>query len=237
MSSNRSDLKLDWCSHEAAEYACRQWHYSKTMPSGKVAKVGVWEEEQFIGVVLFGSGATQQIGMPYGLTQHQVCELVRVALDAHHSPASRIVAIAIRLVKSAFRGLRLIVSYSDLNQGHLGGIYQAGNWLFVGKAKDHAGAVVLHGRQHHGRSIVAKYGTRNLDWLRKHVDPNARHAETEGKLKYLMPLDDEMRQKLLPLSKPYPKRAGSVTPARPANLQGGGGSSPTSALHSQDEDT
>ena len=30
-------------------------------------------------------------------------------------------------------GIRLLVSYADLNQGHEGKIYQASNWVFVGK--------------------------------------------------------------------------------------------------------
>lgn len=52
------------------------------------------------------------------------------------------------------------------------------------------------------------------------------------KHKYLMPLDSEMRNQILPLSKPYPKRAGSDTLDTPANHAGEGGSLPTPALHS-----
>ena len=56
MSSPR--LKLDWATHEAATYAVEHWHYSHTMPKSKLVKIGVWEDGKFIGVVLFGVGAT-----------------------------------------------------------------------------------------------------------------------------------------------------------------------------------
>jgi trehalose 6-phosphate synthase/phosphatase len=37
-------LKLDWCSHEAAKYACEKWHYSGRVPTSKSARIGVWEK-------------------------------------------------------------------------------------------------------------------------------------------------------------------------------------------------
>ncbi len=52
------------------------------------------------------------------------------------------------------------------------------------------------------------------------------------KHKYLMPLDTEMRKRIVPLSKPYPKRAGGDTTDTPVFQTGEGGSTPTSALQS-----
>jgi hypothetical protein len=54
-----------------------------------------------------------------------------------------------------------------------------------------------------------------------------------AKYRYLMPLDDEMRAKIAPLAKPYPKRAGSIVTDAPANHAGEGGSVPTPALHTR----
>ena len=58
MSSSQSkpQLKLDWCSHEAAKYAVEHWHYSGRIPPSKLAKVGVWEDGQFIGAIVYGVG-------------------------------------------------------------------------------------------------------------------------------------------------------------------------------------
>jgi hypothetical protein len=42
--------------------------------------------------------------------------------------------------------------------------------------------------------------------LRANVDPNAERIVAGFKHRYLMPLDNEMRAKIEPLRKPYPKR-------------------------------
>jgi hypothetical protein len=51
----KADLRIDWATHEAAKYACVNWHYSKRVPCQlvKVVKIGVWEKGKFVGVALF----------------------------------------------------------------------------------------------------------------------------------------------------------------------------------------
>jgi hypothetical protein len=72
-------LKIDWATHAAAKHAVENWHYSESMPAGKLIKVGAWENGRFVGVVIFGRGANNNIGKPYGLDQMAACELVRIA--------------------------------------------------------------------------------------------------------------------------------------------------------------
>jgi hypothetical protein len=226
-------LKIDWASHDAATHAVMNWHYSKAMPSGKLVKVGAWEDGKFVGVVLFGRGATHSIGSPYGVDQTEACELVRVALKSHQSQTSKIVSIAIKYMKRANPGMRIIISYADSGMNHHGGIYQAMNWIYAGPIY-HQG-FILNGRAIHPRTINAKYGTEAIDWLRKNVDPNAKRVEMEAKHKYLMPLDDAMRNQILPLAKPYPKRTSHThapeASSDAAELQSAeGGAAPTPAL-------
>ena len=76
------NLRLDWCSHEAAKYAVEHWHYSGTMPVPPIIKIGVWENEKYIGAVLFSRGASSNLYNPYGITQYQGCELTRVAFSS-----------------------------------------------------------------------------------------------------------------------------------------------------------
>lgn len=193
---SKADLRLDWCSHEAAKFAVEHWHYSRTMPAGKLVKVGVWEDGQFVGVVIFGRGANNHIGSGYGLSQIEVCELVRVAMTAHKSPVTRVVSIAIKMMHSCSPGLRLIVSYADeQSQGHVGGIYQAGNWIYVGSSQPQR-ELRLAGKVVHKRTGNSRYGT--IVGIPK--------SEVLWKHKYLYPLDDDMRRQIEPLRKPYPKR-------------------------------
>jgi hypothetical protein len=214
-------LKIDWATHEAARYAVENWHYSESMPAGKLVKVGAWENGKFIGVVLFGRGANNNIGKPYRLEQTAACELVRIALTKHITPVSKIAAIAMRFLKANSPGLRLIISYADPLQGHHGGIYQAGNWIYCGTSQ--AQQEVMHnGKIMHKRTANSLFGT--IKGMQK--------SPIMWKHKYLMPLDNEMRKRIFPLSKPYPKRASSETIDTPGIHPGKGGETPTDALHS-----
>jgi len=82
----------------------------------------------------------------------------------------------------------------------------------------------------HSRTVTHRYGCNKLEWLKANVDPNAQRIIAPPKHKYVFPLDESLRAKLLPLAKPYPKRAGSVDGGTPDSQLGGGGSIPTSAL-------
>lgn len=199
------NLHLDWCSHEAAKYACEKWHYSKCIPPGKTVKIGVWEEKKFIGVIIFSSGANPMIGKPYNLKMTEICELTRVALTSHKNQVSKIVAISIKILRKFCPKLRLIVSYADPEQNHVGAIYQAMNWVFVGRTIS-VPKMVVQGRKRHTRSVVHMFGCCRLDFIKKNIDPKARYIQDEGKLKYLMPLDNEMHLQIQKLAKPYPKK-------------------------------
>jgi hypothetical protein len=217
----KANLRIDWATHEAAKYACVNWHYSGCLPAGKLVKVGAWESGKFIGVVLFSRGSTGNIGSPYGLAQDKICELTRIALTSHKVPVSRIMAFALRRLANSNNGVRLVISYADPMQGHHGGIYQAGNWIYTGSTKPDT-FIEIHGNIFHRRSVYAKYGTQSVPWLKKNVDPNARHVPDDGKHKYLMPLDADMRARIMPLAKPYPKRAKqAMTDVQSEQRQGG----------------
>jgi len=55
----------------------------------------------------------------------------------------------------------------------------------------------------------------------KHSDPAVQKVPAGDKHKYLMPLDDDMRARILPLAKPYPKRAKqAMTDDQSAQRQG-----------------
>jgi len=228
------ELKLNWCSHDAAKYAVEHWHYSKKMPVNKTAKIGVWENSKFIGAIVFscGSAGTSSTGKRYGLSLTQVCELARVALKSHKSEVTRIVRISLSMLKKSQKKLMLVVSYADPQEGHIGKIYQAGNWLYVGRSSKDYAFIDSRNKKWHSRS-VSETG------YKIHCGVKSRCPKPSSltkillipKYKYLMPLDDEIRKRIVPLSKPYPKRAGSVRGDTPADQVGEGGSSPTPALH------
>lgn len=226
--SSCPDLRLDWCSYEAAKYAVEHWHYSRSMPAFKTARVGVWENGVFVGAILFGVGANSNIHSPFRLQRHEACELVRVALRDHRNAVSRMVAIAIRLLRRQSPGLRLIVSYADTAQDHYGGIYQAGGWIYTGLTS--AGKLYLvRGKWVHHRQASSLLGS---------IKGVSSRMSSE-KHRYLMPLDDDMKRRIAPLAKPYPKRptrGTGETDSAPGSNRETGGASPTVPLLPEGDD-
>jgi hypothetical protein len=191
-------LKIDWASHEAATFACKKWHYSKCLPSGKLVKIGAWEREKFIGVVIFSRGASPHLLSKYSLKQTEGCELTRVALTKHETPVSKILAIALRFLVKQSPGLRVAVSFADPEQGHHGGIYQATNWIYTGTS----GTTIeyfVKGKWTHVRGAHAT--------VKANKGHEFKTRERQGKHRYLFPLDETLRVKLNKLKQPYPKRA------------------------------
>jgi len=200
-------LWLDWCSYEAAKYAVEHWHYSGTMPPGPWLTVGAWEDGDFIGAIVFARGANNNLHKPYSIARTEICELVRVALNEHQAPVTRMVAIALRLLSSRCPGLRLCISFADTNQGHVGAIYQAGNWVYAGAVKSNPRwrtktGEILHQRQVSATGVGMEFGRQKR--LPRMAD--CRRIPQLPKHKYLMPLDDAMREQIEPLRQPYPKR-------------------------------
>lgn len=226
----KNSLRLDWATHEAAKFACENWHYSGGMPFSKAVRIGVWESGEFKGVIIFSMGASPNLLKPYGLKQTEGCELIRIALRDHVNSVSRMISIAIRLLKKKCPGLRLIVSFADPSEGHIGGIYQAGNWLYAGKSSPDRFYRDGDGREYHARQ-VAEGNSYKKRVLEKRIDAKKLIRFIKpGKYRYLFPLDEGMRTRVKPLLKSYPKRVVSKE-----NVAGGfqpseGGVIPTTAL-------
>jgi hypothetical protein len=202
------------------------------MPCGKLVKVGAWENGNFIGVVVFGKGATHELVRPYGLMPTEGCELVRVAFTKHLTAISRVLAISIKLLKRQSPNLRLVVSFADPEQNHFGGIYQASGWIYIGKSAVHE-EFLIRGKRYHGRSLrSAKPKNMTSKQFAKSLDKDAEIIMGSSKHRYLMPLDNEMRDRIAPLAQPYPKRVGSAESGTPDLQSGRGGATPTSTLPS-----
>lgn len=202
--SQKVDLKIDWATHEAAKYACENWHYSKCVPTNKLVKIGAWENGRFIGVVIFSPGASANLYKTFNISNTEGCELTRVALTSHQSPVTRIVSLAIKFLKKSNPGLKLIISFADSDQDHIGIIYQAGNWLFTGISGMGNFSALINGKWVHNRTIKEKFGLSVKAFSKK---TGCKIKETSSKYRYVMPLDEKTKQSILKMSQPYPKRA------------------------------
>ena len=184
------EIKL--VNQQAALFAVKNWHYSNILPTGKLVKFRVFEEQKFIGVIIFSRGASPFLGNSLGLDQTEVCELTRVALTNHKTPVSQLLAQCLKELKELNPGLRCVISFADPKEGHKGGIYQAGNWLFTG-ASNSVVEYFINGRWVHTRGA---YNHKDRPFAPNRVSP--------GKFRYIYPLDKQLRRKVAKLALPYP---------------------------------
>jgi len=109
-------------------------HYAKRLPCISYA-FGLYEENQLVGVVTYGTPASNSLcegicGKDY---KEFVLELNRLCL-LHNTKnqSSFLVGNSIKMLPKP----KIIVSYADTAQGHVGYVYQATNFLFTGTTKE-----------------------------------------------------------------------------------------------------
>ena len=126
-------------------------HYAKRMPSVSYA-FGLYRDLVLQGICTFGSPASPWLCKGVCGEEHRskVIELNRLVLvNNKPNEASLLIARSIALLPKP----KVIVSYADVAQGHIGGVYQATNWLYTGATKartDMAAKDGKHSRHHSG---------------------------------------------------------------------------------------
>jgi hypothetical protein len=207
-------MRIAKASFEAAEYACLYFHYAKAVPVCQVAYSVFNDDDEWCGVIIYGSGATPHIASPYDKLPGQVVELERVALNGKqgHGTTSKAVSMTLKALQKEAPWIDLVVSYADLDQGHAGTLYQATNWIYQGLTNaNQRGAFIINGKKYHPKSVHSKGWKQSLLWLRENIDPGAQEFITKGKHKYLYPMTKQMRKRVEVLSVPYPKKIGGDT--------------------------
>ena len=126
-------------------------HYAKRMPSISYA-YGLFLNNELVGMVSYGSPVSPSLcrGIAGLENKSFVIELNRLVLKYNKkNEASMLVGKSLKLLPKP----KIIVSYADTKQNHIGYIYQATNFLFTGTTKprtDIAGKNGKHSRHHLG---------------------------------------------------------------------------------------
>jgi hypothetical protein len=202
-------MRLERASYKAIKYACMNFHYSKAVPSVGLAYNVFNSKKEWCGVICYGIGATNNIASPYGLSQGQVVELVRMALNGKQESTTKAMAITLKLLKKDAPNIKLVVSYADSEQGHFGTIYQATNWFYTGYSTDTN--LIVNGKREHRRTLTSRFGTCSADAIKKR-GYSVQVLKTKPKWKYIYPIDKSLIPLCKSLSKPYPKHAAEVLP-------------------------
>tara|TARA_A100000172_G_C3038356_1_gene109432 strand:- start:641 stop:1267 length:627 start_codon:yes stop_codon:yes gene_type:complete len=199
-------LFIDYCGYKLAVYSVMRWHYSRRMPKSKLVRFGVWENGTFIGAVIYGAGASPDLGKFLGCSQAQCCELVRVALAKHNTEVSKIVSYTLRKLKKDFPNLKAVISFADPEKKHKGTIYQAMNWQYVGKT---ASATIYErfGKQIHSKTISDRVRLKKAFRKNKQIYDEFGVIECRKQIpkhKYVYLFEKNLMNKINQIVKPYP---------------------------------
>jgi hypothetical protein len=140
----------------ADAYSIKNHYLHRTAKNSKLA-LGIFARGELHGIMIWGLPVAKIKGQ-HGSTFTQI-ELRRMYCDEHLGPnsESKCLGVAARILKKLLPQTTLLVAYSDLSQGHKGGIYKAAGWQFAGRiAADKDGGWSKHPR-HNRVELGDKY--------------------------------------------------------------------------------
>ena len=192
---------LKRASHKAIKYACMNFHYAKAIPITSLSYSVFNNKNEWCGVITYGFGASANMGKPFGLKHGEYLELTRMALNGKQESTSKAMAISLKLIKKDAPLVKLIISYADKGQNHIGTIYQATNWFFIDESNSSGYEVFYKGKWVHDR-VPNALPKEKRDLLKK--------RKKSGKIKYIYPIKKNMIPLCNSLKMEYIKNATKV---------------------------
>lgn len=108
-------------------------HYSGVMPDATQEAFGAYQDEVLIGAAAYGPGGNSKTfgAVVEGYDSSNARELIRLWVhpDAPTNTASFIIGRSLRLLPEQ---VGLVVTFADSGQSHVGAIYQATNFYYLG---------------------------------------------------------------------------------------------------------
>ncbi len=204
-------MKYEWL----GTMAQTGWHY------------GIFFGSYCAGVCCYSAGSATggvNVHKMFNVLPRELGVLARGACVhwAPHGANSKLVSISSKLFCKDTK-CRLIIAYSDSDAGEIGTIYQACNWIYIGKGAATRQWVSKNGRvmdQKLPYDLKRKYGGTRSQYV-EYLNRNGWHEQSSNpKHRYVYVSDKSLLGFLRNMGKPYPKR--------PANIE-----SDVSAIHAE----
>ena len=199
-------LRLIPIPHAIAKCYVERNHYLHSMPGGTDLCFGVLAGGRLLGAMTFGAGPANAYRLVSASRRADCLTLSRLWLsdDLPSNSESRVIGIALRVLRRV-TNVKFVVSYADPAQGHLGGIYQATNWLYTGLSEATPLLDLGDGVNRHSRSVSHSLGTHSVRFLTRQ-GLAVRKVPQQRKHRYIYFLDTACRTRLIPPILPYPKQ-------------------------------
>lgn len=189
-----------------------QRHYLHSMPAAPRGCFGVFLGRELVGAVVFTSGARLGHRLLAAAAPADVTTLARLWLSdtLPTNSESRVLGIVLRTLRRA-AAVKLVLTYADPAAGHVGTIYQATGWTYLGVTEPGRAVLLEDGKLHHPRSVFSRYGSNRISHLRATGVP-ARTEQQPGKHRYAYVLDPAWRWRLRAHGQAYPAHPSRAPP-------------------------
>lgn len=133
----------------------RKHHYSKACPPG-LYTFGAKHNGTLVGAMLF-----RRPSLPKTRAAYQVeLELSRLVIldSAERNSESRFIGHALRWLRKN-SDASAVISFADPRAGHVGTIYRASNWTYLGYEKGHGTRrIIVDGEELHSKTAYDRWG-------------------------------------------------------------------------------
>jgi hypothetical protein len=210
--------KVRECDVQTAKNIILKYEWLGTMPPAVRFSTGLFFDNWACGgVAVFGAGAGVNTKQMLGVPDSDIAYLARGACS-HWTPqgsASKLIGQTLKIV--AKKGYKVAIAYADTDAGEIGTVYQATNWLCIGRGS--STTQLIHpdtGRVYDMKTTgnIKKQLKNALSWSEIHAHLLAsgfKEQKTNPKWRYIYILDkgeigQSIYKRIQHLIVPYPKR-------------------------------
>ena len=181
------------------------------------------DNEKLIGCIIYGSPVGRSAANSFSseVKINEVYEITRLFIHDGYGKniESYVIGQSMKYIKKHRPQIKVILSYSDSEQGHVGGIYKATNAYYQGNGEGIQlmpnFSISLKKDPYewiHSRTVFSKYGSHNVEKLKKAVGTTFYRKKESGKHRYFWILSNKPgRKKIIKTlkhpTKPYPKKS------------------------------
>jgi hypothetical protein len=178
----KKGIKIIMCEKYQADNIILMHHYSKKPTKNSFLNLLVYYNDKVSGALQIGYGIRPEINGSF--KKGEVVEFDRMWLSDEMPKFSETITLSLlnHFLKSRYKNLKAIISYSDSSVGNKGTIYKAGNYKLIDKLKADF-YITEQGERIHPVTMWHRHKTRVWDFLKKQY-PNIKKAEGY-QLKYI----------------------------------------------------
>ena len=174
-------------------------HYSHKFPQAVKKTCGCYYMDELMGTIVFSVPANRfsLTSVIENFDQRFGLELSRMWTDDRcpFNFESCCIGISLKLIRRDLPCVKALVSYADTQFGHVGIIYKATNWIYIGMTNPERRYLTKDGKLLTRRSLGRKKGETERESREKLLSDGGTEFLSKPKHKYIFLLDETLKLK------------------------------------------